>query len=137
MRLEDVRAARSPLDVLRDARGRALVVYHGTAKLFDQLRSSTDGAYGPGIYFTTHRRAAWHHARAGFLGTPRLIAAALTMQRPFRDGLDTIPGYDWVRTEVAVAHGYDGIIAESETIEGLDGELMLIVPDARQVRALR
>lgn len=137
MRIEDVRAARSPLDVLRDARGRMLVVYHGTATLFDQLRPSTDGAYGPGVYFTTHRRGAWHHARAGFLGTPRLIAATITMLRPFRDGVDTIPGVIWPRTEVVMAHGYDGIIAESETIEGLEGELMLVVPRASQVRTLR
>jgi hypothetical protein len=75
-----------------DSRGRPLVVYHGTAAVFDTFESSqhgtvTDaGTLGSGFYFTSLRDAAESYAVAAAEksgGVPHVVEAYLRIQRPY------------------------------------------------------
>jgi hypothetical protein len=93
--------------VVRDENGEPLVVYHGTYTTFEAFKPSSEGAFGPGIYFADSREGgeAW-----AVDGGP-VIEAYLSIERPYLyaarnyDFPSRFPSQKTLRDQ-----GHDGII---------------------------
>lgn len=110
-----------------------LVVYHGTGAEFSSFNLSAEGYFGRGgIYFTDSKQAATKFANQCISGG-RVVQATISMANPYR--VDFEDQTDDVKIEELKDRGFDGIIMETETIEG-SPDTMYVVFRAEQVTFL-
>lgn len=106
-----------------DDAGQPLRVYHGTASDFSEFRASTDGSFGPGIYFAkdpAYANAAAKQAyTTEFYGRKKadaaenVVPAFVSIQRPFDAAADAMPAGG--RSEL-IKLGHDGIVSADEVV---------------------
>lgn len=105
-----------------DGDGEPREMYHGTSKEFSELKPSTYGAAGPGIYLSTTKGKAESFAdREG----GRVLKVYANLKKPLRVPFnDTANAKQWA--ERARAEGYDGLL--------IPGQGEVLVFDPSQVR---
>lgn len=88
--------------------GEPLVVYHGTAKSFNEFNTTDFGALlGKGSYFTADQSDARQYSDGG----KRIVPAYLSIKNPYyvKSAMDAVPS----RAKM-LADGYDGVVYNNE-----------------------
>lgn len=118
--------------------------YHGTKGDFDELRPTTQGQFGPGIYTTLSPEEAGMYANSSGDGSPNIRPVNVDLKNPLEVHADTSSGAprNWFkkygfnrdgdplnakRVAELKAQGHDGVIAHQPEILGVnpDGSLKL------------
>lgn len=123
--------------------GAPLVVYHGTANKFSEIKPSSHGEYGPGVYlsFNESTAAKWGAIAGGRGGSIEVLSFYLKMVNPYRttkldlqeltleEDEDSEPiGMREVHRRLK-SEGYDGIIGTGLT----ESDVQIIAFEASQV----
>lgn len=138
-RLEALAATTSRVEGRSSGTARLSLLFHGTRRAITELRPSTGGEFGPGVYLTKSRDTARFYARSVAQGpdAPRILVVEVDLRNPIR-----IDKVDWIRAtenrtprtvqRALMRKGHDAIVGVA--INGVDEQI--VVFDPARVRVL-